>query len=381
MVGALYLGAGLPMGVVSELLPVWLHAQGSSLKAIGLASLLSLPWTLKVQWAPLVDRWGRPMGWAQATLLAMAICTAAVPHLGLGPAVWLALLALTTASATYDLAVDGWTAAAFPPEAQGRVGGLRVAAYRVAMLLAGGGAVALSEDLSWPLLFGLLGAGFLLVLPATRAVPAAPPPAPQAPLDFLRELWAWAGARGPADALRVTGFVLAYKLGDAALGPMVKPFWLESGFSPRELGLVSISLGTGLSIAGALLGGELCSRLGLVRGLWLLGGVQALSNLGYAAAALGPSRLIVYGASVVESLCGGLGTAAFLATLMALTEGRQATTRFALLTALMGLTRTLSGALSGFGAESMGFPGWFSFSFLLALPAFAFLPAIARRLG
>jgi PAT family beta-lactamase induction signal transducer AmpG len=375
----LYLGSGLPMGVVAELVPVWLKLQGSSLQLLGLSTLVGLPWTLKALWAPVVDRLGRLTLWAGSALVGVALGVAALPWLGTGPAFWVLLVGVAAASATYDLAADGWAATVAPPAEQGRVNGLRVAAYRAAMLACGGGAVALGGWLPWPAVFALVGGGALLLALPLPAFPS-PAPAPSSPAAWIRELWTWVLAQGPLPALALFAFALLFKLGDAAMGPMVKPFWLDVGLSVQELGLVSISLGTGLTVLGALAGGELWRRLGPGPGLWLMGGLQALSNLGYALAATWPSRAAVYGASVVESFTGGLGTAAFLAALMALTGGRQATTRFALLTAVMGLTRTVAGAASGFGAAELGYAAWFALTFVLALPGLLLVGAVGRRL-
>ena len=102
---------------------------------------------------------------------------------------------------------------------------------------------------------------------------------------------------------------------------------------------------------------------------------QALSNLGYAAAAAtGAGRAGIYTASALESFTGGLGTAAFLAFLMRACEKRQAATQYALLSALFGLTRTLASAASGFGAERMGYASYFAFTFVLSFPAYLLLP-------
>lgn len=376
----LYLGSGLPMGVVAELVPVWLKVQGSSLETLGLATLVGLPWTFKALWAPLVDRTGRLTRWATAALAGVALGVAALPWLGAGPVFWVALVGVAIASATFDLAADGWAATVAPPDQHGRVNGLRVAAYRAAMLLCGGGAVALGGYVPWAAVFGLVGATALLLALPLPALPS-PAPAPASPARWLSDLLSWVRAEGWANALAVVAFVLLFKLGDAAMGPMVKPFWLDAGLTVQEVGLVSISLGTGLTVLGALVGGELCSRLGTVRGLWLTGGLQALSNLGYAVAATWTSRATVYGASVVESFTGGLGTAAFLAVLMSLTGGQQATTRFALLTALMGLTRTLAGAGSGFGAAEWGYGPYFAATFAAALPGLLLVGAVGRRVG
>jgi MFS transporter, PAT family, beta-lactamase induction signal transducer AmpG len=123
------------------------------------------------------------------------------------------------------------------------------------------------------------------------------------------------------------------------------------------------------------------TRIGIGRALWILGGLQALSNLAYAGAARQPERSSVYAASIVEAFCGGLGTAAFLAVLMRACEQQQAATRFAVLTAVAGLTRTLAGAISGYGAESLGYFGWFALTFGLALPGLLLLPFVVRRYG
>ena len=375
-VGLLYAASGLPFGIVHELVPTWLAVEGSSLEELGLVTLVGLPWTLKLLWAPLVDRLSTSARWIAGALVGVAAAVALTPHLS-GPALMAVLVAIAFFSATQDIAIDGHTAAVTPDDQHGRVNGLRVAAYRAAMLLGGGGAVALGDVLPWPVIFGGLG---VLAL-GMAAWASRLPPAPREPTSLLEwtvGLKSWLLRR---DSLAVFAFVLLFKLGDSAMYPMIKPFWLDSGMSVTELGLVSITIGTALSVTGALVGGELTTRMGLFRGLWVLGGVQALSNLGYAAAAMAPSRWSLYGASMVESFCGGLGTAAFLACLMRLCEGEQTATRFAALTAFVGLTRTLSGAASGYGASAFGYSTYFAFTFLLALPAFLLLPAARRRLG
>ncbi|WP_367172371.1 MFS transporter, partial [Aquabacterium sp.] len=90
---------------------------------------------------------------------------------------------------------------------------------------------------------------------------------------------AWVGLLARPGMLAVLLFILLFKLGDAAMGFMVKPFWVDAGFSPAEIGLVSVNVGMGLSIAGGLIGGWYVDRAGIFKGLWVLGLAQALSNL------------------------------------------------------------------------------------------------------
>jgi PAT family beta-lactamase induction signal transducer AmpG len=192
--------------------------------------------------------------------------------------------------------------------------------------------------------------------------------------------------------LPVIGFILIFKLGDAAMGFMVKPFWVDAGFSASQIGTVSVNLGLILSIAGGIAGGWFTDRAGIFRALWVLGLCQAFSNLGYAWAAtvlpLGtPTELItasqqmlMYAASGLESFTGGLGTAAFLAFLMAIVDKRHSATEYALLSSVFALSRSLAGWAGGFGAEAMGYADYFLLTFFLGFPAFLLLPWVRRML-
>jgi PAT family beta-lactamase induction signal transducer AmpG len=187
-------------------------------------------------------------------------------------------------------------------------------------------------------------------------------------------------------------FVLTFKLGDASMGFMVKPFWVDSGFSATQIGLVSVNIGLLLSIAGGVAGGWFTDRVGIFKGLWTLGLLQAASNLGYVAAAqiIPPVTAgaalttdhfaLMYAASALESFTGGLGTAAFLAFLMAIVDKRHSATEYALLSSLFALTRHLAGYASGFGAHYLGYAPYFLLTFLLSFPAYALLPWVRKAL-
>lgn len=189
----------------------------------------------------------------------------------------------------------------------------------------------------------------------------------------------------------VLGFVLIFKLGDASMGFMVKPFWVDAQFSATEIGLVSVNIGIALSIAGGLAGGWYADRAGIFRALWVLGLFQALSNLGYAAAAAlipyGASaspedwhRVVIYSASAAESFTGGLGTAAFLAFLMAIVDKRHSATEYALLSSVFALSRSVAGWAGGFGAQEFGYAPYFLLTFFLSFPAYVLLPWVRRML-
>ena len=190
----------------------------------------------------------------------------------------------------------------------------------------------------------------------------------------------------------VLAFILIFKLGDASMGFMVKPFWVDAGFTATEIGLVSVNIGLGLSIAGGIAGGWYTDRAGIFKALWVLGLFQALSNVGYAVAAsllpYGPGaspelwhRAVLYSASAAESFTGGLGTAAFLAFLMAIVDKRHSATEYALLSSVFALSRSVAGWAGGFGAEAMGYAPYFLLTFFLSFPAYALLPWVKRMLA
>jgi PAT family beta-lactamase induction signal transducer AmpG len=190
----------------------------------------------------------------------------------------------------------------------------------------------------------------------------------------------------------VLAFILIFKLGDASMGFMVKPFWVDAGFTATEIGLVSVNIGLGLSIAGGIAGGWYTDRAGIFKALWVLGLAQAASNLGYAVAAwlipYGPGaapelwhRAVLYAASATESFTGGLGTAAFLAFLMAIVDRRHSATEYALLSSVFALSRSVAGWAGGHGAEAMGYAPYFLLTFFLSFPAYALLPWVKRMLA
>ncbi len=187
-------------------------------------------------------------------------------------------------------------------------------------------------------------------------------------------------------------FILTFKLADASIGFMIKPFWVDSGFTNTQIGMVSVNIGLGLSIAGGIVGGWYTDRVGIFKALWQLGLAQAASNLGYVLAALlvpavaqgspiAPDhQFLMYGASALESFTGGLGTAAFLAFLMAIVDKQRATTEYALLSSIFAFSRSVAGWAGGIGAQEMGYTGYFLLTFVLAFPAYILLPWIKRIL-
>ena len=381
-VALLYFIQGAPAAILWEVLPVYFRIHGVSLRAIGGLRLLELPYSLKVFWSPLVHRYGDRRLWVLACMLGIAAVLFSLPWVNVaavGAIVLLLILTLTTLSATQDVAIDSYSVGLVNREEEGAANGVRASAYRVALVFVGGGLVFLAAVLAWNSLFALAGIVFVILGVAALRIPHLSLP------DEAREHWfqGFIGWAGTWKVIPLVLFVLTYKLGEFAIGPMVKPFWVDYGKSiwplqedlMFQIGLFPTSVGIVLSVVGALMGGAFISRYGIFHGVWFLGLLQAVSNLGNSFVEwLNLGRFGLYGASMFESLSGGLGTAAFLAFLMNVCQKEHATVQYAFLSSVFSLTGRLIGGISGLGAERYGYGNYFALTFLLSMPAYLLLP-------
>ncbi len=382
VIALVYVIEGFPMGVY-QLWSVFFRRHEVSLAALGLLSGLSIAWSAKVLWSPLVDRFGERRQWIAGSLGVMAACLVTIagsdPR-AIGLALGMALALFCAASATQDVAIDAYTIGLVEPGEEGLANSVRITAYRVGMsLLAGTGLFFLPARVGWP-------ATFLVAAALTAAMGASVFACPRVavPPESRRALWQplghWLGRPG---ALPVLCFVLLYRVGDRAMGPMVLPFWVDRGFDEAEIGVVSGTLGMLATVGGAAAGGALVSLAGIAPGLWWLGALALGSNLGYAAVAVHPEwgRAGMYGAAIAEHFCSGLASAAFLSYLMRICQKEHAAVQYALLTALYALAGSLASLPSGALAEGMGYAGYFALTSAYALPAFACLRGASAWIG
>ncbi|HXH37700.1 MAG TPA: MFS transporter, partial [Thermoanaerobaculia bacterium] len=163
---------------------------------------------------------------------------------------------------------------------------------------------------------------------------------------------------------------------------MIKPYWVDQGYSPAEIGTITAVVGVIISIAGAIAGGAIVARIGLYRAMLWLGAAQILSNLGYAlVATTHAGRWAIYAAAIVENIGYGLGTGAFLAFLMAICDRERAATEYAMLTAVFGLTRVVIGTPSGWIAQHAGYASYFWLTVFLGIPGLLLVPFVKERLA
>ncbi len=371
-----YFAEGLPFSLVQQVSVQFFTAAGASLQVIGLLSLFGLPWNLKFAWSPLLDLFANKKRWLLIMELLLGGAAAALiwpaqqMDLDLAAKIFVLMAIL---SATHDMSVDGYYIQILAEDAQAAFSGVRVAAYRVAMLVGNGGLVILAGWVSWTACF--LAAAIMLwglALLHRRLLPPAPDAAPsdgqrwhevrQAFHSYLQQ---------PAIGLALA-FILLFRAGDAMMFAMVTPFLNHLGYGLAARGILTGTVGTVTGVGGALLGGVIISRWGLRRAIFPLTLIQALAIPAYAWLAWAVPSLFWVGAVVAfEQAAAGLGTAVLMVFLMQRCRGSYQATHFAIGSALMSVAATVVGSFSGYIAAEVGFTRFFLLAFLAALPSLA----------
>ena len=398
VIAVLFLGfsSGLPLALTGATLAAWLTDAQIDLTVIGFFALVGTPYGFKFLWAPLIDRlslplmnrlFGRRRGWLLTVqvLLAAAIITMALANPADSPWLIAALaVAVSFLSASQDIVIDAFRIESLDDRQQGAGAATYIGGYRVAMLVSGAGGLILAELYGWPTSYlamaALVGIGIVTVLVSREPGDIAE----REQEDELRraEFSRLSGGHGPSGlqavgqwlysavvapflefltrpaAAAILLFVLLYKFGDALAGTMTTPFILKIGFSKTELAEIAKVYGFGATMLGVFLGGYLIRAVGILKGLWICGILQALSNLMFAVQAwYGHDSFVLIMTISAENLAGGMGTAAFVAYLSALCNVAYTATQYALLSSFMAAGRTFMSSPAGWLVEHVDWAG------------------------
>ena len=381
--------SGLPFYLTSKTLQAWMTTAKVDLATIGFFSLVTLPYSLKFVWAPVMDRYvppflGRRRGWVLITQLALLIAIGAMslhdPQQGLR---MLAVNAIAIAffSASQDISLDAYRTDVLQDREMGAGAAVFVLGYRIAMITTGALAFFLADRMPWQTVYLILASLILIGVATTFFAPE--PVLNDAPPKSLAEAVVLPFAdffqrAGVVRALLVLLFIVVYKYSDSLAGSMTTPFLLQAGFSQSEVGAVFLGAGVIATILGVLAGGAVIGKVGINRSLWIFVVFQGLSNLTYYVLSLAEkNHTLMVTAVVVENFGLGLVTAAMTAFLMAMCNKRFTATQFALLSSLMAASRDILVAPAGKIAEGLGWPSFFLITVAMAIPPLLLLPLIA----
>ncbi len=389
-------GCGLPFLLVGYTLSIWLREVRLDLGVIGLVSYVSLFYTLKFVWAPLLDRvpapgfsWlGRRRGWMFLAQLLLALALAGMGSFGPAPAlgVFVALMALAAlAGATQDTVVDAYRIEIAPLEAQGALAAMYTLGYRLGLIAGGAGTLYLADAVGWRQAY-LVTAG-LMVMPMVAVLlsrePEATPGAcePVVPLAdaFVGPFREFFSRNGVVLALALLGFVGLFKLPDQILGVMAGPFYHDTGYTKSQIATVSKIYGVWIGIAGAMLGGAAVAAFGPRRLLLPAALAVAGSNLLYIVMSLYPGALAAFVLAISgDNFAQGFAGAVLVAFMSGLASHRYTATQYALLSSLANLPGKLLGGLSGYMVDAWSYTGFFLFSTLSIVPTLLLLRWLDR---
>lgn len=387
--------SGLPFLLVSSTLSLWLKDVGISLAAIGIFSLVKIPYSFKWLFSPIIDqfrlpvlgRLGRRRSWAVLLqiLLMAALVAMSVTNPGISPmlfAFWVVLAALFSAS--QDIVLDAYRIERFRPKEQAAGVAVFVLGYRVGTIFSGVGALFMAEFWNWSMVYQVMAAGVLVGLVTVLVSKEPDDNRPSKPktvratvvnavvkpfTDFMkRDKWVW-----------ILLFIFFYRMSDAYVAPMAYPFFDDMGFSKIQIASIIKIYGVVATILGTVVGGAVVARIGLVKALVICGILQGISNLVYVGQAYAGNNAQVLMVNIfIENISGGMGTAAFVAYLSSLCNKKYTATQYALLSSFMGAARDLFAATSGLVATAMTWQEFFGITTLMALPGLFILWYLIR---
>ena len=422
VIAMLFLGfaAGLPFLLVFSTLSAWLRDLGVSRTAIGFFAWVGVTYSVKVFWAPVVDRVPIPMltrllgkrrSWMLLAQVGIALGLIGMamtdPTRTLTPIAAFALL-VAFSSATQDIAIDAYRIEAVTKDRQAAMAATYILGYRVALLVAGAGAFYVAEYASWSSAYFAMAA--LMIIGMATVITIAEPAHRQASesvmfearvVDFMSRsahLPGWLRAAGGwligavicpfADffsrngwmAIVILVFIGVFRLSDITMGIMANPFYLDLGFSKPQIANITKVFGFFMTIAGAVLGGLLVVRYGIMRPL-LLGAIMvAITNLLFAMmASIGADVLWLITVISADNISGGLANAVFIAYLSSLTNQAYTATQYALFSSFMTLPGKLISGFSGVIVDAHGYISFFIYASAIGIPAILLVIYLMRR--
>lgn len=388
--------SGLPLSIIGSALQTWFAVSGVDVIAIGSLTLVGQPYVYKFLWSPFLDRFilpflGKRRGWIMLTQIGLVLGIIWLSFLNpIDNAIFIGALALIISflSASQDIAIDAYRTDLLDAKERGIGVALYAAGYRVAMLVSGGIALILADQLGWQIMFFIMAFLLICEILVTWLV-AKEPPSTNHPVNlqqaFIEPIKNFLQRNG---AIAILIFIVLYKLTDVFALSLGSKFLIDIGFSLTTIGTVYKGVGLASTLLGTFCGGLLMLRISHYAALLWFGILQALSNLTFAWLALaGKSTLVLMFAVFAENFCGGLATIALLAFLMSLCDKRYTATQYAILSSLMAIGRVYFGPVAGVIAHTLhvetNHANWALFfigSFLAAIPSLALLFYLRKKI-
>ncbi len=371
-----------------------------------LTSLISLPWVVKPIWSPFVDLVRSKRWWIlsmQFIMLAAVGLIAASVQMTTFTITLILFIIAAFASATHDIAADGFYMLALDGKRQSAFVGIRSTFYRIASVFGQGVLVVMAGLLEKRL--GNIPAAWSVTMVASAAILAVFAiyhlfilPRPAEDRSAATDTTAAGIIRGFGEAFAsffckkgvwlAIAFMLLYRLPEAFSVKMLFPFFRDPveagglGFTTDMYGIVFGTFGVVALLVGGILGGLAASRLGLRKCLWPMALSLALPCAVYLYMSIAqPESIWVVGACVVFDQLGyGFGFSAYMLYMMHFSQGPLKTSHYAICTAFMALSMMLPGLVAGYLQQALGYVGFFILVMLCCFATFVVTFFVRRRL-
>ena len=416
-VPTLYFAEGVPYFVVNNISVMMFTKMGVPNGDMAFfTTLLYFPWFLKGVWSPLVDVVRTKRWWIvtmQVLLTAlMVLLTLTLPHpsvdviqsgqtpISLFTLTLVLFIIAAFASATHDIAADGYYMLAHSPSSQAAFIGIRSTFYRIASVFGQGVLVYIAGHIekstgdipySWRVTLGVSAVVFFLItIYHTFFLPHSDEDRPrQSSAENVKSIEDGVQKGNGKDAksasnwselaesfvtfikkpnvLWAIAFMLLYRLPEGFLIKMCQPFLVHGtetgalGLSTELVGLIYGTFGVIALLAGGIVGGIVASKIGLKRSLWIMAACMTLPCLTFVYLAIyQPDNIVIISIALcVEQFGYGFGFTAYMLYMMYFSEGEFKTSHYAICTAFMALSMMLPGFVAGYIQEAIGYVNFF----------------------
>lgn len=391
------ISSGLPISLILSTLKAVMVDAAYDLKTIGFFSLVSLPYSLKIFFAPIIDsfalpvltkRFGQRRSWiifSQILLITFIVALGNSAMFGSLTVIALFAFLVAFASASQDIVIDAYRIEIVAKENQGLAAGFYIYGYRIGMLLSGALALVMAEYMSWNAVYSLVALFMFIGVLAVIFGSESRPEWQAKNYNFLS--WLQNAVIAPlldfsknSQWFIILTFIVLFKLADAFAGNLTLPFLLNLGYSKIEIATIVKSFGLFATLFGVFCGGILVKKLSINQSLWIASVAQMLSNFAFCyLAKIGYNKDVLYLVIFVENFSGGIGDAIFVAYLSSLCNIAFSATQYAILASLATLARSVLSSSAGVFAEAMGWYNFFVLSALLAVPALILLTLLTNK--
>lgn len=398
--------AGLPFLLVYSTLSAWLTDAGLQMSTISTFAWLGFAYSLKFVWAPFIDSvplpfltrlFGRRRSWLLLSQCAIAaalfVMASSDPANAIGVFATVAL-AVAFSSATQDIVIDAYRIECAETRLQGVLAAAYQYGYRLALLVAGAGALYIADFWSWNAAYTTMAGCMIVGIATTLACrePEVHGAIRQYRGSTLRErflAWAKPAVVDPfTDFFRRFGrfaaviltFILFFRLSDYVLGILANPFYLDIGFSKSEIASVAKIYGVIVSLIGAGAGGWAVVKFGVARCLIIATVLIASTNLFFALMVQVGAEIWMLTVTIsADNFAMGVGGTVLIAYLSSLVNQAFTATQYALLSSLMAILGKFTAGYSGNVQEAIGWLGFFLYAAAVGVPAIILSVIVARR--